>query len=86
MKRSKIVNDYENGELNMLDIHTFNRALKVKFIKTYLDNRNNGKWKFFFDHFLAQQDSKLLLTGNLKPADVNGLNIQDDFTKELVEI
>ena len=36
--------------------------------------------------FLAQQDSQLLLTGNLKPADVNSLNIQDVFTKELVEI
>ena len=85
-KRSEIINDYENGGLNMLDIQTFNRALKAKWITKYLDNSNNGKWKFFFDHFLAQQDTKLLLTGNLKPTDVNGLNIQDDFTKELVEI
>ena len=81
-----MVNDYENGGLNMLDIHTFSRALKVKWIKKYLDDSNNDKWKFFFDHFLAQQDTKLLLTGNLKPADVNDLNIQDDFTKELVKI
>ena len=81
-----MINDYENGGINMLDIQTFNRALKAKWITKYLDNSNNGKWKLFFGHFLAQQDSQLLLTGNLKPGDVNSLNIQDVFTKELVEI
>ena len=86
IKRSEMTNDYENGGLNMLDIQTFNRALKAKWITKYLENSSNGKWKLFFGHFLAQQDSQLLLTGNPKPADVNSLNIQDVFTKELVEI
>ena len=40
----------------------------------------------FFDLFFKQNDGKLLLTGNLKQADVAGLNIQDSFTKEVVEI
>ena len=86
IKRSEMINDYENGGLNVLDIQTFNRALKAKWITKYLDNSNNGKWKLFFGHFLAQQDSQLLLTGNLKPADVNSHNIQDVVTKELVGI
>ena len=30
--------------------------------------------------------TELLLTGNLKQADVAGLNIQDSFTKEVIEI
>ena len=76
-----MVNDYENGGLNMLNIHTFNRALKVKWIKIYLDDSNIGKWKFFFDDFLAQRNTKLLLTGNLKLADVNDLNIEDVLPK-----
>ena len=29
----------------------------------------------FFDFFIKQHDGKLLLTGNLKQADVAGLNI-----------
>ena len=38
-------------------------------------------------YFLAQQDSKLLLTGSVKPAKCKWpYNIQDDFFKVLVEI
>ena len=40
----------------------------------------------FFDLFIKQHDDKLLLTGNLKQADVAGLKIQDSFTKEIIEI
>ena len=45
--------------------------------------RQNGN---FFYFFIKQHDGKLLLTGNLKQADVAGLNIQDSFTKEVIEI
>jgi len=38
----------------------------------------------FFDFFLKHHDGRLLLTGNLKQADVAGLNIQDSFTKEVI--
>jgi len=40
----------------------------------------------FLSFFFKQNDGKLLLTGNLKQADVAGLNIQDSSTKEVVEI
>ena len=40
----------------------------------------------FLDFFIKKHDGKLLLTGNLKQADVAGLNIQDSFTKEVIEI
>ena len=39
-----------------------------------------------FEFFIKQHDGKLLLTGNLKQADVAGLNIQDSFTKEVIEM
>ena len=38
------------------------------------------------DVFIKQHDGKLLLIGNLKQADVADLNIQDCFTKEVIEI
>jgi len=40
----------------------------------------------FLTFFIEQHDGELLLTGNLKQADVAGLNIQDSFTKEVIEI
>ena len=40
----------------------------------------------FLTFFVKQYDCKLLLTGNLKQADVAGLNIQDSFTKKVIEI
>ena len=86
IKRSVMLNEYKDGALKMLDIRSFNYALKSKWVKKYLDDNNQAKWKLFFDFFTKQHDGKLLLTGNLKQADVAGLNIQDSFTKEIIEI
>ena len=46
--------------------------------------KQNGN--FFFYYFTKKNGSKLLLTGNLNQADVAGLNIQDIYTKEVIEI
>ena len=70
IKRSEMINDYENGGLKMLVLQTFNCALKAKWVQKYLDHNNQSKWKLLFDYFLAQHDGKLLLTGNLKKPDV----------------
>ena len=40
----------------------------------------------FFDYFIKQHDGQLLRTGNLKRADVDGLDIQDTLTKEIIKI
>ena len=80
IKRSVMLNEYKEGGLKMLDIQSFNYALTSKWVKKYLDDNNQAKWKLFFDFFF------LLLTGNLKQADVAGLNLQDSFTKEVIEI
>ena len=86
IKRSVMLNEYKDGGLKMLDIQSFNCALKAKWVQKYLDDSNQAKWKLFFDYFIKEHDGKLLLTGNLNQADVAGLNIQDTFTKEVIEI
>ena len=86
IKRSVMLIEYKDGGLKMLDIQSFNCALKSKWVKKYLDDSNQAKWKLFLDFFIKQHDGKLLLTGNLEQADVAGLNIQDSFTKEVIEI
>ena len=51
IKRAEMINDYATGGLKMLDIQTFNRALKAKWIQKYLDSSNKGKWKLFWIFF-----------------------------------
>ena len=70
----------------MLDIQSFNCALKAKWVQKYLDDSNQAKGKLSFHYFIKEHDGKLLLIGNLNQADVAGLNIQDTFTKEVIEI
>ena len=81
-----MLNEYKDAGLKMLDIRSFTHALNSKWVMKYLDDNNHAKWKLFFDFFIKQYDDKFLLTGNLKQADVAGLNIQDSFTKQAIEI
>ena len=48
IKRDIIINDYPNGGLKMIDIQVFSKSLKCTWIKKYLDEENQGKWKYFF--------------------------------------
>ena len=49
IKRKVMINDLGAGGLKMIDISSFNKCLKITWIKKYLDNNNKGKWKIFFD-------------------------------------
>ena len=80
-----MINDYTKGGLKMLDIQSFNNAIKATWIQRYLDPNDKGKWKLFTDFFLGNRDATALFSGNLKPEDVATLEIEDPYTKELVE-
>ena len=81
-----MINDYATGGLKILDNQIFNRALKAKWIQKHLDSSNKGKLKLFLDFFLAKYNANLLITGNLNVNDAASLEIDDPFTKELIEI
>ena len=49
IKRNVVIRDYPDGGLKMLDIISFNKALKAVWIKKYLDENIKGKWKLFID-------------------------------------
>ena len=46
-----MISDYSEGGLRMIDLISFNKALKSTggrgWVKKYLDPENHGKWKFF---------------------------------------
>ena len=62
--------------LKMLDIQSFNNAVKTKWVQRYLDPNNKGKWKLFTDFFLENHHATALFLGNLKPEDVATLETQ----------
>ena len=43
IKRTEMINDCSKGGLKMIDIASFNQALKMKWVKSYLDDQVTGK-------------------------------------------
>ena len=60
-----VATNYGNGGLRMIDIKSFNKALKSVWIRKYLDESNKGKWKLFFDAELEKLGGQTAFRGNL---------------------
>ena len=87
IKRNVIIQNYGNGGLRMLDITSFNKALKSVWIRKYLDEDNKGKWKLFFDAELEKLGGTTVFRGNLDLNDTKKLakNLSP-FLKGIFEI
>lgn len=86
IKRKVMINDFNDGGLRMLDIESFNKALKCSWIKKYLDDNNKGKWKLFMDMEL-ECFGKLLLTCNLSKKDfLTRVEARDPFFREIINV
>ena len=69
----------------MIDIQSFNKSLKMKWVQGYLNDDNHGKWKLFLDFHLQRCGGKLVFLSNLKPQDVLQLNLRDPFLRGIIE-
>ena len=79
-----MINDYPEGGVKMIDIASFKKSLKATWIKKYLDLGNRGKWKKFFNLALGKYGgSPFFELGNLNRKDIDKLNIEDPFIKEI---
>ena len=71
----------------MIDISSFNKSLKITWIKIYLDNNNKGKWKIFFDKDLKKYGCQSFFSYNLNVRDtLTTITTSDVFLKELLGI
>ena len=71
----------------MIDIQSFSKSLKATWIKKYLDEENQGKWKYFFDLELERHGGSIVLTSNLNKKDIiENLKIKNCFMKETLSI
>ena len=46
-KRTEIINEHDKSGLKMIDIKSFKASLKMKWVQSYLNIENKGKWKVF---------------------------------------
>ena len=79
IERTEIINDCDKGGLKMIDIQSLNASLKTKWVQSYLNTENKGKWKAFFHYYLERYDGKLLFLCNLKQKDASQLKIRPFF-------
>ena len=54
----------------MIDLESFNKALRSTWVKKYLDPQNHGKWKYFFDSELQRFGGPAIFRGNFKQDDL----------------
>lgn len=70
IKRDTMISDYEQGGLKMVDVKIFSKALKATWIKRYLDQNNQAKWKLFFDLQLQDLGGATFFRSNLNQKDL----------------
>ena len=70
IKRDMMISDHEDGGLKMIDIRLFTQALKLSWVKKYLDKGNEAKWKLFFNVQLRDLGGDIIFKGNLHKKDI----------------
>ena len=87
IKRSIMISDYENGGLRVLDLNSLNKALKLSWVRKYLNDNNSRKWKLLFDFQLEDYGGVEFFRGNLDRKDVSKyINVPDPFIAEIFQI
>lgn len=87
IKRNVITQNYGNGGLRMIDIKSFNKALKCVWLRKYLVENNKGKWKLLFDAELEKLGGQTVFRGNPDIKDTKKLaNNLSPFLKEILDI
>ena len=71
--RNSVINSIKNGGLNLIDIETQIKALRLSWIPRILDSTRKGPWKSYFNHYLKPYGGTFLLKCNYKFKDLTTL-------------
>ena len=82
VKRSTMYNTFSGGGLNMMDMDSFVKSLKTKWVKLYLDD-NFRPWKSIFNFALRNYGGPFLFHCNFQKQDVE--TIPNIFVKQVCE-
>ena len=84
IRRSLLYNEYKEGGLKMPLLLSFNRAMKVTWIKRYFDEENKSKWKMFFAHSLRRMGVDIFFSGNLRSDHLMFNKYADPFWNDIL--
>ena len=85
IKHDIMISEYEDGGLKMIDIRLFTQALKISWVKKYLNKGNEAKWKFFFNVQLRDLGGDIIFKGNLHKKDMlTYFEVSDVFLQEIL--
>ena len=86
IKRDIMISEYEDGGLKMIDIRLFTQALKLSWVKKYLDKGNEAKWKLFFNVQLRDLGGDIIFKSNLHKEDMlTYFKVSDVFLQEILQ-
>ena len=85
IKRTVVINDYQEGGIKMLEIKSFNSALKATWIPKYLDVNNKGKWKIVFKYWLSRIQKENIFTYILLEKMLKRSTLMINFCKSLLK-
>ena len=57
-----MMNNYPDGGLKMVDVESFNKALKVTWVKNAWTKTIGGKWNFFIIIFILENLATVFLS------------------------
>ena len=78
-------NDYDKGRLTTIDMQSFNASLKMKWVHSYLNTENKGKWKVFFQLLLGEIRRDITVLVRFKTKRCITAENKRPFLKEIVE-
>ena len=81
-----MISDYSEGGLKMIDLISFNKALKSTSVIKFLDLENHGKCNFLFEWQLHRYGGPAIFRGNLNKQDIHKINTTDTFTTEILHL
>ena len=80
--RNSVINSIKNGGLNLIDIETQIKALRLSWIPRILHSAKKGPWKSYFNHYLKPSGGTFLLKCNYEFKDLTTL--LNDFYSDLL--
>ena len=83
IKRNIQINTIKHGGLSVPDIATYQKSLKMSWVKRYLTS-NLSPWKLFLDETLRDFGGKLIFNGDMSPTDKRFETIKNDFHKDIL--
>ena len=68
--RNSDINSVENGGMNLMEIETQVKALRLAWITRILDSNKKGPWKSYFNYYLKPSGGTFLLKCNYEHKDL----------------